>query len=67
MASGRILVEVTVDEEGKVMRAQRMCGGSALLIKVSEDAARKAQFKPIVIAGKPVRIIGYLLYRFVHQ
>jgi hypothetical protein len=56
-----------VDEEGKVMRAQRMCGGSALLIKVSEDAARKAQFKPIVIAGKPVRIIGYLLYRFVHQ
>jgi len=67
VASGRILVEVTVDDEGKVIRAQSMCGGSALLIKVSEDAARKAQFKPIVIAGKPVRIIGYLLYRFVHQ
>jgi tetratricopeptide (TPR) repeat protein len=67
VASGRILVEVTVDEEGKVIRAQSMCGGSVLLIKVSEDAARKAQFKPIVIAGKPVRIIGYLLYRFVRQ
>jgi hypothetical protein len=67
VASGRILVEVTVDEEGKAIRAQSMCGGSALLIKVSEDAARKAQFKPIVIEGKPVRIIGYLLYRFVRQ
>jgi TonB family protein len=65
--SGRILVEVTVDEEGKVIRAQSMCGGSALLIKVSEEAARKAQFQPVVIAGKPIRIIGYLQYWFRNE
>jgi hypothetical protein len=56
-----------VDEEGNVIHAQSMCGGNVLLIKASENAAKKAQFKPVVIAGKPIRIIGYLLYNYVRQ
>jgi tetratricopeptide (TPR) repeat protein len=65
--SQSILVEVTVDEQGKVIRAQSMCGGSAMLIKVSEEAAKKAQFKPVLVAGVPTRIIGYLCFKFVGQ
>jgi hypothetical protein len=67
VAEGRILVEVAVNEEGNVIRAQSMCGGNVLLTKVSEQAAKKAQFMPVLIAGKPIRIIGYLLYRFAHD
>ena len=58
-ATGRILVEVTLNEQGKVIRAQNMCGGSALLINVSENAAKQSEFKPVLIAGKPIRVIGY--------
>ena len=67
VSSGRILVEVTVDEEGKVIRARSMCGGSVLLTKVAEESTKKAQFNPVLIAGKPIRIIGYLLYRFADR
>jgi len=65
--SERILVEVVLNEEGRVIRAQSMCGRSALLINVSEAAAKQSEFKPVLIAGKPIRVIGYLLYRFVAQ
>jgi tetratricopeptide (TPR) repeat protein len=65
--SERILVEVVLNEQGKVIRAQSMCGGSALLINVSVASAKQSEFQPVLIGGKPIRVIGYLLYRFVAQ
>jgi len=61
----RILVEVTVNEQGKVVQAQNMCGGQSPLINVAEQAAKQAEFEPVLTAGKPLRVIGYLVYEFV--
>jgi len=67
IASGRVLIEVIVDETGKVISAHNMCGGNVLLVGVSLESANKAQFKPVAVQGKPVRVIGYLPYRFEYR
>jgi tetratricopeptide (TPR) repeat protein len=66
-AQGRVIMEVIVNEEGKVIHVRNMCGGNVMLVKAAEDSVIKAQYKPIIAAGKPVRVIGYQLYRFVVQ
>jgi tetratricopeptide (TPR) repeat protein len=65
--SKRILVEVTVNEQGKVVQAQNMCSGRSPLIDVAEQAAKQAEFEPVLTAGKPLRVIGYLVYEFIGQ
>lgn len=65
--SGRVLVAATVDEKGKVISTQNMCGGNVLLVRASLESANKARFKPLIIQGVPVRIMGYLPYRFERQ
>ncbi len=63
---GKITVQVTLDEEGKVVSA-KAAGGQGLLRSAAEEAARKSQFKPTLIEGKAVKTTGFVVYNFVAQ
>ncbi len=60
---GKVTVQVTLDEEGKVVSAKAV-GGPSLLRSVSEDAVRKSKFKPALVAGQAVKAIGFIIYNF---
>jgi TonB family protein len=64
---GIIQIRVNLDEQGRVTKAKSVCGGHPDLVAVSEAAARQARFEPVVVEDKPIRIIGYLVYHFVHR
>jgi TonB family protein len=63
-ASGTVVVQITVDEEGKVIAAQAV-SGHPLLKGAGEDAARRATFSPTRLCGKPVKVTGVITYNFV--
>jgi len=61
--SGRIVVKVIVDENGKVVSAQAQ-NGPAALREAAEAAARQATFAPVTQDGITVRVVGTLTYDF---
>jgi TonB family protein len=63
-ASGTVVVQVAVDEEGKVISATAV-SGHPLLQEAARAAAYKARFKPTLLSGKPVLVTGTLTYNFV--
>lgn len=63
-ASGTVVVQVVIDEQGNVVSA-RAVSGHPLLRAVSEAAARGAKFSPTKLSGKPVRVSGVITYNFV--
>jgi TonB family protein len=65
-ASGTVVVQVTVDEEGNVMDA-RAAAGHPLLQTAATAAAREAKFTPTRLAGQPVKVTGVITYNFVLQ
>lgn len=62
-ASGTVVVQVEVDERGRVTKA-RATSGHPLLRAAAEAAARQASFSPTLLSGKPVRVSGVLTYEF---
>ena len=64
--SGTVLVQVIIDEEGKVSAAAAV-SGHPLLYGVSAAAARQARFTPMKFNGKPVKVTGVISYNFVPQ
>jgi TonB family protein len=60
---GAIIVQVTVDETGKVMSA-RAGGGHPLLRQAAEQAAYQARFSPTQVSGRPVKVSGQITYNF---
>lgn len=60
---GSVTVEITIDEEGKVISA-KASEGPALLRPVAEDAARKSKFKPSTASNQPVKAKGFIVYNF---
>jgi TonB family protein len=62
-AEGIVRVYVTIDEQGNVSEIDRSEGPS-LLRGAAEDAARRWKFSPTAIAGKPVRISGFIEFNF---
>ncbi|HQU86183.1 MAG TPA: energy transducer TonB [Pyrinomonadaceae bacterium] len=62
-ASGTVTVEVTVDENGKVVTAEAV-SGNELFYYSAEEAAVKARFSPTIVNGKPVRVEGVIVYNF---
>jgi len=62
-AEGTVTVQVTVDEEGKVVSASAV-SGHPLLQAAAVSAARQARFSPTLLAGKPVKVTGILTYKF---
>ena len=61
--SGRIVVKVLVDENGKVVSAVAQ-NGPAALREAAEAAARQATFTPMTQDGITVRVSGTLTYDF---
>src|SRR4051794_7263904 len=62
-AAGGVSVQVVVDETGKVISATAV-SGHPLLRSAAAEAARKAEFKPLLLSGKPVKVGGVLSYNF---
>jgi Ca-activated chloride channel homolog len=62
-ATGTVIVEVTVDETGKVIAA-RASNGHPLLKAAAVAAARQARFAPTKLSGQPVQVTGVINYNF---
>jgi TonB family protein len=61
---GTVVVQVEVDENGGVAKAEAVSGPS-MLHEAAVDAAREAQFSPTRLSGQPVRVTGLVTYNFV--
>ncbi|HKP73829.1 MAG TPA: TonB family protein, partial [Pyrinomonadaceae bacterium] len=64
--SGMVVVQVTVDESGKVISA-RAISGHPLLQPTAVSAAYGARFAPMLVSGQPVKMTGVLTYTFNSQ
>jgi TonB family protein len=65
-ASGNVVVQVLVDENGEVMTAQAT-SGHPLLRQAAVEAAKQARFTPTKLGGRPVKVSGVLTYNFEAQ
>lgn len=63
-ASGRVTVQIVVDEQGRVISAKAI-GGPDTLREAATNAAWKARFSQTRLMGQPVKITGVLVYNFV--
>jgi TonB family protein len=62
-ASGLVVVEVVIDEKGKVIAA-KATSGHMLLKQAAVMAAQGARFSPTLLSGQPVKISGEINYNF---
>lgn len=60
---GSVILQITVDEGGQVIKAKTICGPQALR-EVSERAALKARFTPTLLSGRAVKVSGIITYHF---
>jgi len=65
-ASGTVVVQVTIDENGSVISAHAV-SGHPLLQAVAVAAARGARFSPTKLSGQPVKVTGVITYVFQAQ
>jgi len=61
--SGVVIVDVILDETGKVVAATAS-SGPAILREAAVQAALKAKFSPTKLSGQPVKVSGIINYRF---
>lgn len=61
--TGTVKVYLEVDETGAVKAVQR-ADGPQLLRQAATDAARRWKFRPTVIGGQPVRVLGFINFSF---
>lgn len=61
--SGVVVVEVVIDENGKVISATAANGPSTLR-ESAIHAALRARFTPTKLSGQPVKVFGTISYRF---
>ena len=61
--SGSVIVQVTVDESGKVINARTLCGHD-YFARTSEEAARRWRFTPTMVNGVPVKVVGTITFNF---
>jgi hypothetical protein len=64
--NGRVIVQVLIDETGKVISARALSGPVAFR-KASVKAARHATFTIKTLSGRPVKVKGIILYDFVGE
>jgi TonB family protein len=62
-ASGKVVVEVTIDEQGRIIEAHAV-SGHPFLQPAAVQAARQARFSPARLSGEPVKIKGTINYVF---
>ena len=63
-ASGTVVVQVLIDENGAVIAAHAI-SGHPLLQAVAVQAAHQARFSPTKLSGQPVKVNGVIQYNFV--
>ena len=63
---GKVDVQVTIDETGKVISA-KAASGHPFLRGPAENAAWKAQFTPTMLNGVPVKVTGVIVYNFTRN
>ena len=61
--SGAVNVQLTIDEEGKVISAVPI-SGHPLLQAAAAEAARQWRFTPTTLAGQPVKVTGVVIFNF---
>ena len=62
-ASGVVVVDVVIDENGKVISA-RAISGNSILREVAVQAAYRARFSPTKLSGLPMKVAGLIHYKF---
>ena len=65
-ASGQVVVQVLIDENGAVVAAHAT-SGHPLLQAAAVNAARSSRFTPTKLSGQPVKVNGVIIYNFVAQ
>lgn len=65
-ASGTVIIQVLVDENGDVVSANAV-SGHPLLQAAAAAAARGAKFSPTKLSGQPVKVSGMLIYKFAPE
>ena len=61
--TGVVVIQVVVDETGKVISAE-VVSGPSLLKDAALQAALKARFSPTKLSGQPVKVSGVINYKF---
>src|SRR5215831_4432862 len=61
--TGAVVVEMTIDESGKVISANAV-SGHPLLKDAAVEAALQWKFSPTVLSGVPIKVIGAITFNF---
>ena len=64
--TGSVSVQVLIDERGNVVSAKAV-KGHMLFARDSEQAAKRAKFKPTMLGDQPVKVTGIIVYNFTRQ
>jgi|ERR671926_166403 TonB family protein len=62
--SGKVVVKVEVDEDGRVSKAHAQ-GGFGMLPEAAEKDALETRVTPTWVEGRPVKATGYIMYNYV--
>ena len=65
-ASGTVIVQILIDETGKVISAHAV-SGHPFLMPEAQKAAYQARFSPTILGEQPVKVSGVITYNFVLQ
>ncbi len=60
---GKVTVQATIDEEGKVAGCEPV-SGNAILTAAAVNAVKTWKFKPFTSGGKPARAVAKLTFNF---
>ena len=63
LTEGLVTVEITLDEEGKIVSAKATSGPKGLR-QAAEDAVRKSKFNPVIVDNKAVKAAGFINFNF---
>ncbi len=63
---GEVRVQVTIDEDGRVISANAV-SGSPLLRDSAETAAKSSKFTPTTLSNQRVKVTGIIIYNFTVQ
>lgn len=61
---GKVVVQVTLDEKGKVTSVQATTGPKGLR-RSAEEAVNRSKFNPVIVEGTPTKVTGYIVFNFV--
>jgi protein TonB len=61
---GTVIVQVLIDEEGKVIQA-KATSGHPFLVPEAQKAALRARFSPTILGEQKVKVQGVITYNFI--